>query len=578
MDQGDIMNRLKSERFILYTKYFLIFAVIFCLSACEDILPDTDINMVDERKKGLEMLWGSENEDFFDSNIDSSTLNNDSSIAALTGVPTITSASIPPINEVNLKQVYVGTLNDVYIKGEKIVPFATLAFGCSFRDIIFQIKNSADIDAPAIETAKYMPLSPPNSSYFGMVSLHDAGAFNTDTLLGDYYIHVSAIIDHSTDEIVRHSKKVTVVANGTKVEPELSLTKIPKEGGALLLNNLESQLDSANIGFLYIPREQAVGLHNNIDISAEWAEFIASEGIKKIIGIDPTKGTSFDEKLSSEIEDELIKRFVKQLNTKSNGLGDSFNTGYKVFGKLAGWIEPTANAIKLFASQWYRSWHNSVLENALLNCEEDGYIVANLIADSSSFVTGFSDEQILIVTNQPNNTGIYTPIPLMRFYSYDEISEFGNEVINSEIIDGGVYTIQPKNKETLYFDIENASKSNGALLRLYRENNSAAQMFKFNRLSDGTYKITAMCSNKVLEIPLKNALDNEAIKQHDWNNGESQHWHVEYSGEGYYHITAKHSDKAIDAGGNGSITNPTIRQYKKDRMSDAQKFRLTKVD
>ena len=119
-------------------------------------------------------------------------------------------------------------------------------------------------------------------------------------------------------------------------------------------------------------------------------------------------------------------------------------------------------------------------------------------------------------------------------------------------IPNGVYEIQGKTSGKL---IHSANASNGAVAHLWsvatNSNTIKNQRFKFERQSDGTYKITVLSSGSVL--------DNNGSS---YNSGNQLKFH-------------KHSGLAIDISNNGTENGTAIQQWKDSAVgASAQRFKL----
>lgn len=80
-------------------------------------------------------------------------------------------------------------------------------------------------------------------------------------------------------------------------------------------------------------------------------------------------------------------------------------------------------------------------------------------------------------------------------------------------------------------------------------------------ISNGTYKITARHSAKVLDVASSSTADGANIQQYTSNSGTNQHWNVTSLGSGAYSIRAVHSGKAMDLSGYSTADGGDINQY-----------------
>jgi hypothetical protein len=71
------------------------------------------------------------------------------------------------------------------------------------------------------------------------------------------------------------------------------------------------------------------------------------------------------------------------------------------------------------------------------------------------------------------------------------------------------------------------------------------QQWKIESLGDGSYRLTARHSGKVLDVNY--SMDNQAnVVQHEWHGEDNQRWIFEPVGDGYYRLVAKFSKKVLD--------------------------------
>ena len=141
---------------------------------------------------------------------------------------------------------------------------------------------------------------------------------------------------------------------------------------------------------------------------------------------------------------------------------------------------------------------------------------------------------------------------------------------NTMPVTDGVYKIQSKTSGKL---IHAANAANGAAAHLWEAANSDNEIFNFERQSDGTYKITVLCSNKVLDNPNLSVSNGTQLKFYDWNGGDNQKWYVFSRGGGDVKIINKYSGKAVDIKNNATANGTPVQQWD-DLGVDAQRFRL----
>ena len=102
------------------------------------------------------------------------------------------------------------------------------------------------------------------------------------------------------------------------------------------------------------------------------------------------------------------------------------------------------------------------------------------------------------------------------------------------------------------------------------------QHLKFERQSDGTYKITSSYSNKVLDVSYWKYAEGTQLSQYDWHGGINQRWYVVDCGDGYVKLISKFNGQILDVNNNGTANGTAIQQWG-DNGSGAQRFVLRPV-
>ena len=101
----------------------------------------------------------------------------------------------------------------------------------------------------------------------------------------------------------------------------------------------------------------------------------------------------------------------------------------------------------------------------------------------------------------------------------------------------GIYTVASALDVRRVLDIPNASTSNSVLPQLYTANGSAAQRFYIASTGSGYYRITALCSNKSLDVKdyyINPDTGSGAVQQWTTSNNEAQNWLVQSTSDGYF--------------------------------------------
>ncbi len=95
---------------------------------------------------------------------------------------------------------------------------------------------------------------------------------------------------------------------------------------------------------------------------------------------------------------------------------------------------------------------------------------------------------------------------------------------------------------TRVFDVYNASTADGSKIQIWDNANSANQKWNMTKvaytpnMTDATYKIVAVHSNKCLDVPNSSTSPGQQIQQYSCNGTNAQNFTVAHQGDGYYKI------------------------------------------
>lgn len=184
--------------------------------------------------------------------------------------------------------------------------------------------------------------------------------------------------------------------------------------------------------------------------------------------------------------------------------------------------------------------------------------------------------EILIMQNDGNLVlydSRYKPLWATNTWKYGKIDSKPFPILH--LTYEGVYRIASQN--SMYFDIADHSFNNGAKLQLYCDNRADNQMFRFEKMENDTYKITALHSSKCLTVYNEKLADEVPIIQNDYCGKQNQLFWVLPSKDGFVKFVAVHSSKVLDVKG-GNFRNLTPIQQYFENGTKAQTFKLLKVD
>lgn len=144
-----------------------------------------------------------------------------------------------------------------------------------------------------------------------------------------------------------------------------------------------------------------------------------------------------------------------------------------------------------------------------------------------------------------------------------------NGILEIMNIANGIYKIQGKTSSK---SVSYTSSNNSAVL--YQSSVSNNQKFRFERQNDGTYKITSLSANKVLDTGTDSTSGIE-VQFNSWNGGNNQKWYIVDCGNGWVKFINKYAGLVLDIENNGISDGTPIQQYE-DADVNAQRFKLIK--
>ncbi len=132
-------------------------------------------------------------------------------------------------------------------------------------------------------------------------------------------------------------------------------------------------------------------------------------------------------------------------------------------------------------------------------------------------------------------------------------------------IEPGTYTIQSKlSGKVLDIDLGFANlggQNNGALLQQWDSTSNNNQKFKIESVDNGYFKITAMHSNKALDVTRASTGDGAPLQQWDFWDGANQLFSIEVVAGNNHKIISKNSGKVLDVYGFSHDNGAKINQY-----------------
>lgn len=152
---------------------------------------------------------------------------------------------------------------------------------------------------------------------------------------------------------------------------------------------------------------------------------------------------------------------------------------------------------------------------------------------------------------------------------------FGKEYDSIEVPEG-IYTIQTALSSSKTLDIANGSKANFGNIWIYNINNTEAQEFEIEKVSDGYYKIESKLSGKVLDVANGSRTAGANVWQYSWNGSDAQLWRFVDAGDGKYYIQSK-LGTVLDVTSASAAAGTNVQTYTFNQ-STAQKWTLLETE
>ena len=117
-----------------------------------------------------------------------------------------------------------------------------------------------------------------------------------------------------------------------------------------------------------------------------------------------------------------------------------------------------------------------------------------------------------------------------------------------QLVANGTYRVVAKHSGKV-LDVSGVSTADSAIIHQWVYAGGKNQKWQIEGLGGSTYKITAAHSSKVLEVADAPRSDGAPARQSTWTGAGSQKWKIEDTGGGFYRIVAEHSNNALDVSG-----------------------------
>lgn len=143
------------------------------------------------------------------------------------------------------------------------------------------------------------------------------------------------------------------------------------------------------------------------------------------------------------------------------------------------------------------------------------------------------------------------------------------------LIEDGIYTVSPIDKETLALDIPAGKSESGLALHLWGINSDLPQQFGFTYCEDGLYTIQCICSGKYLTAESYGNTCGTGITQEEYTGLSNQKWFI-YENRNGYTIMNHYNHLVIDITGREAVEGLKLQMY--ENLNESwQQFSLKRV-
>ncbi len=178
-------------------------------------------------------------------------------------------------------------------------------------------------------------------------------------------------------------------------------------------------------------------------------------------------------------------------------------------------------------------WRNNSQKNQqwIIKEVEDGYY--NIISKCNGLYLDVTNSEAKSGTNIIVWKGNGGENQLFKF------EETTYTLAGTKTVDERTYAILPATDTSKAFDIEGASKKNGANLEIWKRNSGKNQKFIVRYLDNGCYKISPSHTGDCLDVEGASKEDGTNVVQWEDNGRINQQWIILDAGDGYYNIMSK---------------------------------------
>lgn len=138
-------------------------------------------------------------------------------------------------------------------------------------------------------------------------------------------------------------------------------------------------------------------------------------------------------------------------------------------------------------------------------------------------------------------------------------------------VSNGTYFIRSAIAYKSVLDVSGGSKSDGANVQIWSNNDSGAQKWNINSVGNGLYTICNAASGKYLDVKDAQAVSGANVQQWSGNGNAAQRWKIVYAPGGFKLVSALNDSFVLDVSG-GSTANGSNISIWQSNNTRAQRF------
>jgi endoglucanase len=199
-----------------------------------------------------------------------------------------------------------------------------------------------------------------------------------------------------------------------------------------------------------------------------------------------------------------------------------------------------------------RAWYTFMDQNKISHAN---WSVADIPEASAALVSGASENGGW-TTAQIKQSGLFVRAELRAKYPGGGTTT----PPSTGTVANGTYRIVARHSGKV-LGVAGGSTADGADITQYANSGATNQQWNVVSLGSGAYSIRAVHSGKAMDLSGSSTADGGDINQYTYSGGNNQRWRIESVGSGYYHIVSVASNKCVDVPGSSTTDGVAINQW-----------------